>query len=120
MLLLFTFFVIVAEAVVLNFLRKSSKNKEIIKAIIFMTLLIALIIGVNIDDTARFNALKDSAVVPWIACGLLLALIFFDLSLPENPVSIVFRAWNKTTMNLFFVMLILTIITYSITNWSKS
>ena len=119
MLLLVAFLAIVAEGILLNYLRKSSKNKEIVKALIFTILFIAVIISVKVDDDERLDALKNSIAVPWIACGLLLALIFLDMSMPNNPVSVVFRAWNKTTFNLFFVMLILTIIAYSVTNWTK-
>ena len=119
MLLLAAFLVIAAEALVMNFLRKSSKNREVLKAILFMTLLVALIIFVNIDDTERYNALKDSTIVPWTICGLLLVLIYIDYNMPNNPISVVFRAWNRTTSNLFFVMLILTVIAYSMTNWNK-
>jgi hypothetical protein len=119
MLLFFALLVIIAEAVLLNFLRKSSKNREVVKAAIFMTLLITLIIGVNIDEKDRYDALRDSRVVPWIVCIFLLGLIFVDISIPENPISIVFRAWNRTTSNIFFVLMILTIVTYSVTNWTK-
>jgi hypothetical protein len=119
MLLLAAFLAIVAEGVLMNFLRKSSKNREIVKALIFMTLLITLVICVNIDDSARFSALRDSNVAPWIACALLLILIFLDMIIPDNPVSLIMRSWNKTTSNLFFVMIILTIIVYSVSNWTR-
>ena len=104
--------IVALESIIFASLLTSVKNKKYLISAVVFVFLICFFIFVNTDDARKILSrdVKDSSTFAWLAASTTFVFAAVQVFSTENNVTLTIKKWNKTTNNLLFFGLLLSVL----------